>query len=158
MNQRMKGMLSKLDKNNSYKNFCLPIEFSTLIKLSNNVSYRPCEEIQEQKKNYEKVLQLVYSTPQCPRSCSYLQYNGKANPIYGMNNSRMISVTYWFGNRNDVKTFKEYLIYGVTDVIGFVGGTLGLFIGFSFLDSVMGIVNMFKNISFWHNSQRAQAS
>ena len=86
----------------------------------------------------------MYSTPQCPRSCSYLQYNGKANPIYGMNNSRMISVTYWFGNRNDVKTFKEYLIYGVTDVIGFVGGTLGLFVGFSFLDSVVRIVNYFR--------------
>ena len=88
----------------------------------------------------------MYST-QCPRSCSYLQYNGKANPIYGMDNSRMISVVYWFGNRNDVKTFKEYLIYGVTDVIGFVGGTLGLFVGFSFLDSVMRIVNYFSHSS-----------
>ena len=56
-------------------------------------------------------------------------------------------------NVERIKTFKEYLIYGVTDVIGFVGGTLGLFIGFSFLDSVMRIVNTFKNISFWYNSQ-----
>ena len=136
-------MLGPKIKRNADKHFCLPIEFSTLIKLSNNVSYPPCEEIQEQKKNYEKVLQLVYST-KCPRSCSYLQYNGKANPIYGMDNSRMISVVYWFGNRNDVKTFKEYPIYGVTDVIGFVGGTLGLFVGFSFLDSVVRLVNYFQ--------------
>ena len=136
-------MLGPKIKRNADKHFCLPIEFSTLIKLSNNVSYRPCEEIQEQKKNYEKVLQLVYSTG-CLRSCSYLEYHGKVKPMYGMNNSRMISVIYWFGNRNDVKTFKEYLIYGVTDVIGFVGGTLGLFVGFSFLDSVVRIVNYFQ--------------
>ena len=134
-------------KKNSDKNFCLPIEFSTLIELSNNVSYPPCEDIQDQKKNYEKVLGQYYYTTDCLRSCSYLQYDGKANPMYGMNNSRMISVVYWFGNRNDVKTFKEYLIYSVTDVIGFIGGTLGLFIGFSFLDSVMGIANYFSNSS-----------
>ena len=80
----------------------------------------------------------------CARSCSYLQYNGKVKPMYGMKNERLISVVYSFGNRNDVKYFKEYLIYGVTDVVGFVGGTLGLFIGFSFLDSVMGIANYFS--------------
>ena len=128
------------------EHFCLPIEFSTLIKLSNNISYPPCEEIQQQKKYYERAFHLMYSQD-CARSCSYLQYNGKAKPMYGMTNSRLISVVYWFGNRNDVKHFKEYLIYGVTDVIGFVGGTLGLFIGFSFLDSVMGIANYFSNSS-----------
>ena len=67
--------------------------------------------------------------------------------MYGMDDIRKISVLYWFGNRNDVKMFKEYLIYGVTDVIGFVGGTLGLFVGFSFLDSVMTIANYFFNSS-----------
>ena len=135
-------------KKNSDKNFCLPIEFSTLLKfkLSNNVSYPPCEDIQDQKKNYEKVLGQYYTTD-CPRSCSYLQYDGKAKPMYGMNDTRKISVIYWFGNQNDVKMFKEYLIYGVTDVIGFVGGTLGLFVGFSFLDSVMTIANYFFNSS-----------
>ena len=131
-------------KKNSDKNFCLPIEFSTLIELSNNVSYPPCEDIKDQKKNYEKVLWQYYRTD-CLRSCSYLQYDGKAKPMYGMEDIRKISVVYWFGNRNDVKMFKEYLIYGVTDVIGFVGGTLGLFVGFSFLDSVMTIANYFFN-------------
>ena len=137
-------------KKNSDKNFCLPIEFSTLMKfkLSDNVSYPPCEDIQDQKKNYEKVLgQYYYTTADCLRSCSYLQYDGKAKPMYGMDDIRKISVLYWFGNRNDVKTFKEYLIYGVTDVIGFVGGTLGLFVGFSFLDSVMTLANYFFNSS-----------
>ena len=131
-------------KKNSCKNFCLPIEFSTLIKLSNNVSYPLCKEIQYQKKNYEKILREYYSTD-CLRSCTYLQYDGKAKPMYTMNNANKISIIYWFGNQNDVKTFKEYLIYGVTDVIGFVGGTLGLFVGFSFLDSVMTIAKYFFN-------------
>ena len=129
---------------NSYENFCLPIEFSTLLKLVNNVSRPLCKEIEEQKKNFEYVLKAFYYA-ECSRSCSYLQYGGKAKTMYGMTSSRKISVVYWFGNRNDVKMFKEYLIYGVTDVIGFVGGTLGLFVGFSFLDSVMTIANYFFN-------------
>ena len=133
-------------KKNSDKNFCLPIEFSTLLKLANNVSMPLCKEIEEQKKNFEYVLKAFYYT-ECSRSCSYLQYGGKAKTMYGMEDIRKISVVYWFGNRNDVKMFKEYLIYGVTDVIGFVGGTLGLFVGFSFLDSVMTIANYFFNSS-----------
>ena len=31
---------------------------------------------------------------------------------------------------------QEYLIYDITGFVGSVGGTLGLFIGFSFLDTL----------------------
>ena len=78
-------------KKNSYKNFCLPIEFSTLIKLSNNASYPLCKEIQDQKKNYEKILSEYYSTD-CLRSCRYLQYYGKVKTLYAMNNANKISI------------------------------------------------------------------
>ena len=77
-------------KKNSDKNFCLPIEFSTLVKLS-NVSYPPCEDIQDQKKNYEKILSEYYSTD-CLRSCRYLQYYGKVKTLYAMNNANKISI------------------------------------------------------------------
>ena len=39
----------------------------------------------------------------------------------------------------------EYLVYDIDGMIGSIGGTLGLFIGFSFLDVIKEIINVCKN-------------
>ena len=43
-----------------------------------------------------------------------------------------------FGLRKDsfIKIEKEVLVYDIDDVIGAVGGSLGLFLGFSFFDVI----------------------
>ena len=43
----------------------------------------------------------------------------------------------------EVKLQEEYLIYGIVDLIGIVGGNLGLFIGFSFYDVIKCILDIF---------------
>ena len=39
-----------------------------------------------------------------------------------------------FAKPNEVKVYEEYLIYDVVSMLGAIGGTMGLCIGFSFLD------------------------
>ena len=41
---------------------------------------------------------------------------------------------------NEVKVQEEYLIYNEVDVVGIIGGTMGLFIGFSFFDIVNDVI------------------
>ena len=41
---------------------------------------------------------------------------------------------------------QEYLIYDITGFVGSVGGTLGLFIGFSFRDIVEIILDLGQNL------------
>ena len=61
------------------------------------------------------------------------------------NNSRDVYIGYWFNYEDEVEVFEEYLIYEITSVIGSIGGTLGLFIGFSFFDVSAKLINIFKD-------------
>ena len=61
------------------------------------------------------------------------------------NNSRLVVLGYWFNYNDEVEVLEEYLIYEITNVIGSVGGTLGLFIGFSFLDLSTKLISIFKD-------------
>ena len=61
------------------------------------------------------------------------------------NNSRHVYIGYWFNYEDEIEVFEEYLIYEITSVIGSIGGTLGLFIGFSFFDMSTKLINIFQN-------------
>ena len=41
-------------------------------------------------------------------------------------------------------TYEEYLLYDFNGLVGTVGGTLGLFIGFSFYDVIINLTNYLK--------------
>ena len=45
---------------------------------------------------------------------------------------------------DNFKTYEEYLVYNFYDVVGSVGGTLGLFIGLSFIDLLKRFINSLK--------------
>ena len=44
-----------------------------------------------------------------------------------------------------MKAFHEYLIYDAMAMIGSVGGTFGLFIGFSMTGVIASLIESFKN-------------
>ena len=78
---------------------------------------------------------------ECPMNCKRVRYSGrkKLNPVF-QNNSD-IEVDYQFPTE-EVMYFKEYIIYDFSGMIGSVGGSLGLFIGFSFLDFIFYLINL----------------
>ena len=51
--------------------------------------------------------------------------------------------------RLEVKVDTEYKVYDFSGILGSVGGSLGLFIGFSFLDMILYIIN---RVWSWCNS------
>ena len=64
-----------------------------------------------------------------------MQYLGQVSDRYpekdGSDKTNFYKLVYTFINKN-MYVSEEYFIYDVRDVIGSVGGTLGMFIGFSF--------------------------
>ena len=59
-------------------------------------------------------------------------------------NTRSIIWSYTFTSEfTDV--FEEYLVYDTTGIIGSVGGTLGLFVGFSFRDVIFYLIDYLKD-------------
>ena len=59
------------------------------------------------------------------------QWSGKPTAI----------MTYKFEKPENVKVYEEYIVASFVDIIGIVGGTLGLYIGFSFFDNTLSFFN-----------------
>ena len=79
----------------------------------------------------------------CNASCTQHQYVGvktfsKLSKV-GLND---IILNYAFPT-NEIQVFEEYLMFGVNDLIGTIGGHSGLFIGFSFygvISTILGYI------------------
>ena len=81
----------------------------------------------------------------CKKSCKIINYKGISKPIMGYVNSRQsIWIEYSYIS-NEIQVQQEYFIYGIDELIGSVGGILGLFIGFSFVDFLLKIINSMKD-------------
>lgn len=73
----------------------------------------------------------VTSSGKCKKSCTTLQYSGKVlyERLWDENGMK---VSFRYKTPEDTTVFEEYLVYDTIGVIGAVGGTLGMCIGFSF--------------------------
>ena len=88
--------------------------------------------------------QLMELAGNCQRPCTIVEYQGTIKKYLGWGNfnegSTMISILF---PTKEVRLQEEYLIYGIADLIGIVGGNLGLFIGFSFYDVIRCLLDIF---------------
>ena len=125
---------------------CLPIEFSTIYRLAgNDITFPLCTE--QVVENYNKAISVLPDLlDTCSKACKTFQYTGTMKQFHNfINNSRDVQLSYWFNSENEVEVFEEYQIYEITSVIGSIGGTLGLFVGFSFFDMSTKLINIFQN-------------
>ena len=77
------------------------------------------------------------------KTCATTQYLGKIT--YDLERTyKYAKIIYKFAIPLKAKVYKEYLITDGTTLFGSVGGTLGLFIGFSISNMVCFIVDFFK--------------
>ena len=85
----------------------------------------------------------------CKKSCIITQYLETYKWIGNWISSEdyKFSLIYQF-SKNETIVFEEYLIYDLISMIGSVGGTLGLFIGFSFNNVVSDILYQIKKCLF----------
>ena len=92
----------------------------------------------------------MYKTTFCPNLCSITHYHGKIDKIWNQQNNlnNIYRFYYSFSPPRSIKVSEEYLVYDTFGMIGNVGGTLGVFIGFSFIDAITWIINYLQfNVS-----------
>ena len=134
---------------------CIPLAFANIHK---NYTTPLCQNDTINEKCALKIIgKLVINNGQnidsfCKRSCFTLQYSGEVvntrpydNKDYS--NVNYYSVRYMF-DTDMFNVYEEYLIYDTISMIGSVGGTLGMFIGFSMTGVISWIFVYFKGVHF----------
>ena len=58
-------------------------------------------------------------------------------PINGIEDRRMLTIAV---DGEEITVHEEYIVYDFNGIVGTVGGSLGLFVGFSFLDLILLII------------------
>lgn len=67
----------------------------------------------------------------CPEDCTIKHYEIKERQDLVISKPSNISQAYFFWKSTKFAQEKEYHIYGFASILGSVGGSLGLFLGFS---------------------------
>ena len=95
------------------------------------------------------IIDREFSPDICPKSCSRIQYSGRVDHWdQKEKNDRIAILNIEFSSPEKVKVFEEYLIHDTIEIIGIVGGTLGLFFGFDFYRAFVFVVNHCRNFNF----------
>ena len=122
------------EHNKNCSTFCIPIIWKSIIELVTNETFIICETFKE---NYCMARLLddifTYESRQCLESCETLKYSGRKltdGAYYSGSNAELAIL---FTSANFIE-WEEYVIYDWIGMIGSIGGSLGLFIGFSFRD------------------------
>ena len=126
---------------------CIPENnHKTQFELFQIPSWSACTNDTEYKCGYEKMLSCYYSkmvTEACPRSCEVEKYHGQKiylNQYPAGLNKMIMKMKY---STMNVKVYEEYEVQDIYTFIGTVGGSLGLFIGFSYTGFVGQLIDYF---------------
>ena len=90
---------------------------------------------------------LIATFRSCPRPCKIISYIHSKVEIYQSdyvdNNPNKVHLALTPNKIKRIET--EILVYDVTDMIGALGGSLGLFLGFSFLGLLSDLIDFLQS-------------
>ena len=128
------------------KNFkCIPIKLSTILTFNSQPILPLCNTSLGYSTFYEYTDIFYMATHKCPKSCITNEFiNGMVQTLkgYEITNKHVEIEIDFLTNRLEVH--QEYLIYDFEGMIGSIGGTLGLFVGFSILSTLDWIIEVIK--------------
>ena len=110
-----------------------------------------CKIINDYVCNFYPMWDTIFtnSFKKCPKHCDWVEYHGaKLTSYYNSDNSKWKYFHYWWSYHFDnelIEVQEEYLMYDIIGLIGTIGGTLGLFVGFSFLDLSSTFMHFFAS-------------
>ena len=84
-----------------------------------------------------------------------MNFQNKQKNLQEKENWNFYQMHYSIDKEIEMKVYEEYIIIDAISMIGSVGGTLGLFIGFSFsnvINIIIGYLQLFINKIYWKNS------
>ena len=134
-----------IDQQLSGHNICIPAFCQTFLKLVFNDSFELCEKGEENYHMFMKLWGLLRATNKiCPISCVRTEYVGRQNFLkYSLYPGLIFG---FLIESTDVQAYQEYLIYDLIGMIASIGGLLGLFLGFSFLNAISYFIDKFFNL------------
>ena len=130
---------------------CLPKSLGRLrsVKKKVDLSDIPiCQNSEEENDAREHLVNDIFyvESYECLESCVSREYTGKVDYEGTNNDHYTFGMTTRFARPYKMTVFEEYLLYDFNGLVGTVGGTLGLFIGFSFYDVILKITNYLKTL------------
>ena len=109
-----------------------------------NKSFELCEKGEENHRMVAKLHELLLPMMQkCPISCIRTEYIGRQNSV---KYSYPGLALFWHFESTNVQVYQEYLIYDEIGMIGSIGGLLGLFLGFSFLNVISYFIGKIQKL------------
>ena len=121
------------------------------------------EEIKCSEEIYWKYWTVVrkVNTTLCPKSCETLEYLAKKvwfTNISNYHNGATHGIAYQHTPPETVSLYEEYFIHNEISLIAFVGGTLGMCIGFNFTNVVTCALNSIQIIYYDYFKYRGRNS
>lgn len=134
-----KHLLEKVIKNCSKE--CLPLTLPSITNSSTCITNKCAKTVEEHT-------WWTIPTDVCPKPCTLLQFTERSHLDFestaSKSNDRKLFLYYMLARSDKTSVYEEYLIYDTNGMIGAVGGTLGLFIGFSFSNIATAFVGCFQ--------------
>ena len=93
------------------------------------------------------LLGYIFENGLCEKHCKSTEYHSDIvydGTIDNYFENGTVGFGYRFATPETVTVYNEYLIYDTTNMIGSIGGTLGMFIGFSFMKIMSSMINILK--------------
>ena len=126
-----------LDASYNCTNRCLPLSLPQYDSYDYFPECQTWEDYACMKGNVENIfIDEIYEN--CPSACETVEYTGKVLHTVYLDESSF-QWSYDIGKRMIVN--EEYVVYDFAGFISSVGGMIGLFIGFSFLDLILPCIN-----------------
>ena len=128
------------------QNPCLPVRLASYANIA-KVDLKMCQTWEDEQNNFETFMNNYNgeTMTSCNASCIQHQYTGvKTSTKRSKVGPNEIFLSYIFPT-NEIQVFEEYLMFGVNDLIGTIGGHSGLFIGFSFYGFISTILEYIKS-------------
>ena len=127
---------------------CLPSALPLMNSVKEWKAIEECHSWEEFMCMADKIILLAYELSEphdtaCPRYCNQVEYTGK---VQGDLNAYELSGVGWSYSISSITNVnEEYLVYDFASLVGSVGGTIGIFVGFSVFDLVVLIIDCIQS-------------
>ena len=127
---------------------CLPVLTHAYFDILNETLLPFCDNLKDEKCNIDLLTVGVnQALTECKIQCKITEYTAKTSKItWEVNQHGNRSADVWIFHSSASRTItEEYLIYDEIGMIGNVGGSLGLFLGFSFFGAFSDCLDFLRN-------------
>ena len=144
LTKQIEGLIDSSNCSKKCKPMLLKSYFDST--LSNRSKIPECENLKDERCMFNEAQTISPIISKCKGQCSTHEYTGKISTTsqvmtdFGENIGHKVDLLFQSTGRSRTLV-KEYKVYDTAGLIGTLGGSLGLFLGFSFFGVVSGVLD-----------------